>query len=385
MEKSSPKIETRIIHDGEPLPRVYGAVSLPVFQSATYEYAESDRMIRYIRLNNTPNHIALHEKLASLEGGEAGLVTASGMGAISATLLSLLSPGDHFLAQKCLYGGTFDFIAKDLAPLGIACDLIDRDDAAGFAEKIRPETKLIYVETMTNPLLQVADLEGIAALAAEKGILSIIDNTFASPVNFRPLERGFDLSIHSCTKYLNGHSDIVAGAVIGKKDLVKTVARKANHLGATLDPHACWLLHRGIKTLALRVGRQNENALAVARFLESHPAVEKVNYPGLESHPRHERAARLFNGFGGMLSFELQGDVAVADRFIRLTKLPILAPSLGGVETLVTRPATTSHFGLTPEERAELGIADRLIRLSVGIEHADDLIADLDQALSGIS
>jgi cystathionine beta-lyase/cystathionine gamma-synthase len=209
----------------------------------------------------------------------------------------------------------------------------------------------------------------------------VIDNTFASPVNFRPAAWGFDLSLHSCTKYLNGHSDIVAGAVIGSAALVKTIGHKLIHLGASLDPHACFLLHRGLKTLALRVRRQNESALAIARFLAAHPAVERINYPGLESDPCHDRARKLLDGFGGMLSFELKGDVDLADRFIHRLALPIIAPSLGGVESLITRPATTSHAGMPPAERAAHGISDRLIRLSVGIEAADELIADLAQAL----
>jgi cystathionine beta-lyase/cystathionine gamma-synthase len=209
----------------------------------------------------------------------------------------------------------------------------------------------------------------------------VIDNTFASPVNFRPLDRGFDLSIHSCTKYLNGHSDIVAGAVIGRAEAVERITHKLNHLGGSLDPHACFLLHRGLKTLSVRVRYQNESALAVAAYLEKHPEVRRVHYPGLTSHPDHERACRLLDGFGGMLSFELEGGVERADAFIRRTTLPISAPSLGGVETLITRPATTSHAGVSHEDRKAMGITDTLIRLSIGLEHPDDLIADFDQAL----
>ena len=246
---------------------------------------------------------------------------------------------------------------------------------------MRPNTKAIYVETMTNPLLGVPKLREIVDFARNHRILAIIDNTFASPMNFRPLDWGFDLSLHSCTKYLNGHSDIVAGAVIGRGDLIGRVIHRLNHLGGTLDPHACFLLHRGIKTLAVRVRQQNQSALRIAQFLEGHQAVGKVNYPGLESHPGHRRARELFDGFGGMLSFELVGGVDAADRFIRRTTLPTLAPSLGGVESLITRPATTSHAGLSPEERMAAGISDGLIRFSVGIESTDDLIEDFDRAL----
>jgi cystathionine beta-lyase/cystathionine gamma-synthase len=376
-------METRLIHDGEPRPRIEGAVSIPIFQSSTFEYAGQDSYhdLRYIRLNNTPNHAALHRKLASLENGEAALVTASGMAVISTVLLTFLSPGDHLLVQDCLYGGTHDLIRGDLAALGIDFSVLDGRSPGSWEEALRPGTRLLYMETVTNPLLQVADLEAAAAFAREHGLISVIDNTFASPVNFRPLDRGFDLSLHSCTKYLNGHSDIVAGAVIGGSGAVERITRKLNHLGGSLDPHACFLLHRGLKTLAVRVRHQNESALALAAFLEKHPQVKRVHYPGLESHPDHERARRLLDGFGGMLSFELEGGVEQADAFIENTTLPISAPSLGGVETLITRPATTSHAGVPPEDRKAMGIPDTLIRLSIGLEHPDDLIEDFDRAL----
>jgi len=377
-------IETKLIHAGEPEPRIGGAVSMPIFQSSTYEYTGTSGYndLKYIRLNNTPNHVTLHEKLSALENAEDALVTASGMAVISTVILTILSPGDHFLAQECLYGGTFDFITKDLSTLNITVDFIDGDDPESWEHKLRPTTKMIYVETMSNPLLQIADLEAVSRFSKEHNIVSLIDNTFASPVNFRPPEWGFDLSLHSCTKYLNGHSDIVAGAVIGLKGLIEQITHKLNHLGGSLDPHACFLLYRGLKTLAVRVRYQNESALKVAKFLENHPAVKQVNYPGLESHPNHDRALKLFDGFGGMLSFEIDGDADMADRFIQHITIPVCAPSLGGVETLITRPVTTSHSGLSPEEQRALGISDRLIRLSVGIEATDDLIEDLDQALN---
>ena len=380
----SRRMETRLIHDGEPRPRIEGAVSIPIFQSSTFEYTGQDSYhdLRYIRLNNTPNHTALHRKLAALENGEDALVTASGMAVISTVLLTFLAPGDHLLAQDCVYGGTHDLLKGDLAGLGIAFSAIDGKAPGTWKDALRPETRLLYMETITNPLLQVADLEAAAAFAREHGLVSVIDNTFASPVNFRPLDWGFDLSIHSCTKYLNGHSDIVAGAVIGRADAVEKITHKLNHLGGSLDPHACFLLHRGIKTLSVRVRHQNESALAVAAYLEKHPAVRRVHYPGLESHPDHTRARRLLDGFGGMLSFELEGDVGRADAFIGNSTLPISAPSLGGVETLITRPATTSHAGVSPEDREAMGIPDTLIRLSIGLEHPDDLIEDFEQALA---
>jgi cystathionine beta-lyase/cystathionine gamma-synthase len=234
---------------------------------------------------------------------------------------------------------------------------------------------------MTNPLLEVADLRAVVEFARRHNLVSIIDNTFASPVNFRPVEIGFDLSIHSGTKYLNGHSDIVAGACIGRAELIEKITRKLNHLGGSMDPHAAYLLHRGMKTLALRVRHQNESALKIAQFLEGHSKVARVNYAGLESHPRHQRARDLFEGFGGVFSFELSGGLAEAEDFMRRVRLPIIAPSLGGVETLITRPATTSHSGLAPEEHRRLGISDSLIRVSVGIEATDEIIEDFDQAL----
>ena len=385
MTESVRHIETTLIHAGEPKPRIMGAVSLPIFQSSTFEYGGQDSYhdIKYIRLNNTPNHIALHQKLAALENAEAAIVTASGMAAITTTLLTILGSGDHFLAQDCLYGGTHEFLTKDLPSLGIAFDFIDGNDPSSWKDKLRANTKAIYVETITNPLLQVADLKSLVEFAREYGITSIIDNTFASPINFRPPEWGFDLSIHSCTKYLNGHSDIVAGAVIGRADLIKRILHKLNHLGATLDPHTCFLLHRGIKTLAVRVKHQNKSALAIAKYLESHPAIKSVNYPGLESNPGYQIAQDLLDGYGGMMSFELNGGVKAAENLIQRITLPICAPSLGGVESLITRPATTSHSGMSQKERESFGISDSLVRLSVGIEATEDLIEDFDQALKG--
>jgi cystathionine beta-lyase/cystathionine gamma-synthase len=383
MGKTNRAIDTKLIHAGEPNPLIQGAVSIPIFQSSTFEYAgqESYHDLRYIRLNNTPNHVALHEKLAALENGEAAIVSASGMAAISTTLFALLSAGDHFLAQDCLYGGTHDLITKDLPAYGISSDFICGKDPVVWKELLRPNTKAVYVESITNPLMQVANLKAIVEFAREHRLYSIIDNTFTSPINFRPLEHGFDLSIHSCSKYLNGHSDIVAGAVIGAAELITKITHKLNHLGGTLDPHACFLLHRGIKTLAVRVRQQNASAMEIARFLESRSEVQTVHYPGLASHPQHNRARELFDGFGGMLSFELKGGVELAERFIRNTTIPICAPSLGGVESLITRPVTTSHACLSPEECKQVGISESLIRLSVGLEATTDILSDFDQAL----
>lgn len=384
--ESFKRIETKLIHAGEPKPRILGAVMMPIFQSTMYEYAGEGDIgeIKYIRLNNTPNHEALHEKLKSLENAEAALVTASGMAAISTTLLTFLSSGDHLLAQEGLYGGTHSFLTEDLPSWGIKVDFFNGDDPSSWEEKCQENTRAIFLETMTNPLLQVADLKAISEFCQRWGILSIIDNTLASPVNFRPPEWGFDLSVHSCTKYLNGHSDIVAGAVIGRKDLVEQVKRKLNHLGGSLDPHAAFLLHRGIKTLALRMKWQNESARKIAQFLENHPAVDHIHYPGLEGDPYYQRARELLDGTSGVLSFELKGGLQAAKQMIQKMKLPIQAPSLGGIETLITRPATTSHSGVPPQDRKRMGISDSLIRLSVGVEATEEIIEDFEQALQGL-
>jgi len=379
-------LDTRLIHAGEIRPGIEGAVELPIFQSANFESVEGEAYhdIKYMRLGNSPNHAVLGAKLAALEGAEAALVAASGMAAITSVFHSLLSVGDHVIFQDCLYGGTYDYARREFARHGLSCDFVDGERPGSWGEALRPETRLIYVETITNPLVQVADLESVVAFAREHGLISVIDNTFASPVNFRPTELGFDLSLHSGTKYLNGHSDIVCGAVIGRAGLVARVKRMMNYLGGSLDAHACFLLHRGLKTLAVRVRQQNESALTLARALEAHPAVARVNYPGLPSNPGHERAARLFDGFGGMLSFELDGGAEAAKKFLDAVEIAIVAPSLGGVETLVTMPAATSHAGLTADERRQVGVADGLIRVSTGVEGAADLVADFEAALAAL-
>lgn len=382
-------LETQLIHAGEPRPRVQGAINVPIFQSSTFERTNEIETskdnyygIRYIRLNNTPNHQVLHQKLSVLEQGEDARVTSSGMAAISSSLLAILSSGDHLLVQKGIYGGTYDFITKDLSSLGISFDFIDGDNSNSWERCLKPNTRAIYVESVTNPLMQVGDLQALVQFAKAKSLVSFIDNTFLSPVNFRPITLGFDLSLHSGTKYLNGHSDIAAGAIIGRSDFIEKIDQWLAHLGGVLDPHACFLLHRGMKTLALRVQHQNQSALKIAEFLEDHPSVSKVNYPGLKTSVYHQRACRWFDGFGGMLSFELKEGLKGAKRFIKALTLSVEAPSLGGVETLITRPATTSHLGMNAEERLKLDISDALIRLSVGLESTEDLLEDFDQALN---
>ena len=386
MTKDNQSFETKLIHAGEPKPRIAGAINVPIFQSSTYEYAGegSYHDVRYLRLSNTPNHLALHKKLAALEGAEAALVTSSGMSAITTALLTFLKAGDHLLAHNTLYGGTANFVNNELPRYGIERDLIDATNPSDWESKLKPNTKVIYVETITNPIMDIPELGKIVEFAKTHELISMIDNTFASPVLYCPVVQGFDLSLHSCTKYINGHSDIVAGAVIGSADYLDQVTKKLNHLGGSLDSNACFLLHRGVKTLALRMNKQCENAMLIAPFLENHPQLKKVNYPGLESNSSFERAKEHLCGFGAMLSFEIDGDVDQADQFINHLQYAIKAPSLGGVETLVTRPVTTSHAMMDKAERKVAGISDTLIRYSVGIEAADDLIADLQQALEHI-
>ena len=386
MTKDNQSFETKLIHAGEPKPRIDGAINVPIFQSSTYEYAGegSYHDVRYLRLSNTPNHLALHKKLAALEGAEAALVTSSGMSAITTALLTFLKAGDHLLAHNTLYGGTADFVNNELPRYGIERDLIDATNPSDWESKLKPNTKVIYVETITNPIMDVPELGKIVEFAKTHELISMIDNTFASPVLYCPVVQGFDLSLHSCTKYINGHSDIVAGAVIGSADYLGQVTKKLNHLGGSLDSNACFLLHRGVKTLALRMNKQCENAMLIAPFLENHPQLKKVNYPGLESNSSFERAKEHLCGFGARLSFEIDCDVDQADQFINHLQYAIKAPSLGGVETLVTRPVTTSHALMDKAERKVAGISDTLIRYSVGIEAADDLIADLQQALEHI-
>jgi len=385
MKASKLKLETRVIHAGQPEPRIERAAVMPIYQCAVYEYDEQEASyldVRYPRLNNLPSHRALGRKLASLEGAEAAMVAASGMSAISTALLHVLRDGGHVLIQDQLYGGTHTFAVHELKRFGMSFDFISADEPDDWKTKLKPQTRAIYVESMTNPLLRVIDHRAVVDFAREHELVSMIDNTFATPVNFRPPEFGYDISLHSATKYLNGHSDLVAGAAIGSKAQIDAMVGLQAHLGGTLAPHACFLLERGIRTLALRVRQQNANALALTRHLDAHPAVARVNYPGLETHPDHARARELFTGFSGMFSVELAGGLEAATRMIDALEIPIHAPSLGGLETLVTRPATTSHAGLTVRERQNLGISDGLIRVSVGIESIDDLIADFDAALS---
>ncbi len=375
-----PDLDTRAIHDGEPDPRIEGAVSLPIFQTATYTHDDPDDAVRYVRYNNSPNHEALHEKLASLEGTDAALVTASGMAAISSALLTLLDAGDHLVAPRSLYGGTLDLFDDLLPRFDVGHTFLPDGGPEAWEPALSPSTSVLYAESIANPLLEVPDLEAMAEFADAHGLVSVIDSTFASPVNLRPAELGFDVALHSGTKYLAGHSDLAAGVVAGPSDLVGRMGHTLKLLGGMLDPHACFLLHRSLKTLGVRVRQQNAAAQAVAEALAAHDAVDRVLYPGLPSHPDHDRACRLLDGFGGMVSFAL-APAASVDAFFDALTLPIRAPSLGGVETLITQPIHTSHKNVDPDVRKEMGITERFVRLSVGLEGTDDLVKDLTTAL----
>lgn len=382
-DRTFKNLETNLLHAGRPVPNIEGAVVSPIFQSANYLVGEEAEygQVRYIRLNNSPNHEILHHRLATIEATEAALVTSSGMAAITSTILAFAANGDHVIAHDSLYGGAQSWFMHDAPRLGIAYTPVDATNPAGWDAALKPSSKIFYVEGITNPMMQVLDLETVVRFAREHGLLTVIDNTFPSPVNFRPAEMGFDVVLHSATKYLNGHSDIVAGVVAGSQRNVDTIRHVVNHMGGALDPHACFLLERGLKTLALRVERQNQNALALARFLAEHPKVRRVHYPGLEADPGYKRARQLFKGCGGMLAFYTHS-AEQATRVLERLRIPMHAASLGCVESLVVRPSRTSHLGLTPQERQKLGVTDELIRVSVGIESVDELIADFDQALA---
>lgn len=386
MDKSGYRMETLAVHSGERRPGPEGSVVFPIYQGTVYSFEPGTDYhdIRYIRLNSTPSQRHLHERLAQLEGAEAAVATSSGMAAVTAVLLAFLKKGDHLLAGNCLYGGTHDFLTSHAEDLGLSHTFVDDQKPETWKAAARPNTRLFLVETITNPLMRVPRLDEVVAFSRAERLLTVIDNTFASPVNFRPLARGFDVCFHSATKYLNGHSDIVAGCVLGSAERVDKVRRTLNLYGGTLDPHAGFLLERGTKTLALRVRAQNANALALARFLAQSPKVKEVNYAGLENHPDHPHARKLLSGFGGMLSLRLKGGAAAAERLIQSVRIPYFAPSLGGVETLIVQPARTSHAGMRPEDRERLGVTDDLVRVSCGIEAGEDLVEDFRQALDKV-
>jgi methionine-gamma-lyase len=370
------------------------AVSSPIWQTSTFsadsseQFAEISTATRpaefYTRYGN-PTHRQAEATIAALEGGEAALLAASGMGAIFTAMLCDLRAGDHVVAQRHLYAGTTTLLEGWLPRWGIEHTFVSQADAAALAQAVRPETKLIYVETPTNPLMHITDLRAVAALGRERGITTMVDNTFATPVNQRPLELGIDVCVHSATKYLGGHSDITAGVIVGARAFVERAWKFGLVAGAVLGPFDAWLLLRGLRTLGLRVERHNRNALAVARFLETHPQVERVHYPGLPSHPQHELARSQMSGFTGMLGVEVRGNFETAEKFIGALKLGVNAASLGGYETLVVHPAAMWGGQLSADQRGALGIGDNLVRVSVGLEDEADLLKDFARALDGLA
>lgn len=358
-------------------------MNLPIFQSCTFLTGEGENPPpqRYMRLSNTPNHLQLAEKIAQLEGTESALVTASGMAAIATALLTLVPQGGHVLAPKVLYGGTLEFFKKTFLAMGRSVSYFESEEE--LPTLLRSETAAIYSETLTNPMLRIPDHPKIVAFAKREGLVSLIDNTLLSPAGYQAIAQGYDVILHSATKFLNGHSDLVGGAICGTREVIQKTTQQLNLLGGCMDTHTCFLLNRGIKTLYLRVKEQNRNAQFLAEKLEGNAGVERVIYPGLASHPDHERAKSWFRGFGSMLCLELaKGDT---DKFLRALKIPFVASSLGSVETLVTRPYITTHGDLSKDERAALGISERLVRISVGIEDATDLLEDFERAILACS
>jgi len=354
----------------------------PLVQSANFiqEIGTADGL-RYPRYGNAPNAEVVQKRLTLMEGAEAAIVLASGMGATACALLALLRPGDHLLASNWVYGGTRLLFTQEFATMGIDVTLVDPMETRAWRKRMRKETRAIFVESPVNPTCRVLDLRPISYLTKEGGLALVVDSTFASPVNFRPLEHGADVVIHSATKYLNGHHDVLSGVVLGTAPYIEEVRQKMIVWGQAPDPFACWLLERGLKTIDVRVTRQNENARRIAEWCNGRKEVRRVHYPGLEDHPDHEVARTFLDGFGGMLAIELVGGGRSAERFLRRLRLIKHASSLGGVDSVVSEPRFTSHSHLTNEEREALGVPDGFLRVSVGIENADDLIADIEQAL----
>jgi methionine-gamma-lyase len=387
------KDSTRSVHGTEKLDEATGSVLAPIYQTVTFGFkkaADVDRAVRgetddfvYTRWDNPTTRI-LERKLADLEGGEACAFFSSGMAAISTAVLSGVKKGDHVLATRDLYGETYRLVHEILPQFGVETTLVDTGDLVSMKREVRPETKMVYTETPTNPTLRLVDIRAAAKIAHSVKAKLVVDNTFSSPLGQLPLKLGADMVVHGATKYLNGHSDVMAGAAVGRKDAIQDIRRMRKVLGGTLDPHAAFLVLRGIKTLAIRVEKHNANAVALTAFLEAHAKVKKVNYPGLESHPQHALAKKQMNGFGGMFSFELKGGIKDAMRFTESLRIATLGASLGAVETLVVQPATMTHTQLTKEDRVRTGISDTLIRVSVGIEDAEDLIDDFAQALAKV-
>jgi cystathionine beta-lyase/cystathionine gamma-synthase len=391
MKKHTFRQETEAVRGGTDLAKKNGPLSTPVYQTSTFEVTDMQEQLRvtptdqfYTRYGNPTNTVA-ENAIAELEGTDAALLFSSGMAAITTSILSLVRAGDHIVAQRDIYGGVIKFLSQWLPKLGVETTFFDTNDIEQHEQAIRPNTKLLHVESPTNPNVRVVDLEKIAALAHKHGLITTIDSTFSTPINCRPAEWGIDLVLHSGTKYFGGHSDIICGIATGRRDLIEQIHSTRTTLGCCMDPHAAFLLLRGIKTLAVRVERQNQSALRIAEFLSQHPKVARAHYPLLKSHPDYAIAKKQMKGAGAVVSFEVEGTGADACRVAEALNLFTLAPSLGGVDSLVTIPVLTSHAMIAPELRKKMGVTEQLIRLSVGIEHVDDLIADLEKSLAVLS
>ena len=390
MKRRTHRPETAAVHGAADLEKKNGPVTTPIYQTSTFEVTDNDQQQRvtstdryYTRWGNPTNTVA-EETLAALEGVEGARTFASGMGAITSTILALLKTGDHIVAQRDIYGGVTKFFSEWLPKMGIETTFVDTTNYEQHARAIRPNTRLLYLESPTNPALRVVDMKKAAALAKQHGLISMIDSTFGTPINQHPGEYGIDLVMHSGTKYLSGHADLTCGVVCGRRELMKQLWETRTTLGNCMDPHAAWLLIRGLKTLAVRVARQNENAQRVAEFLEQHAKVRRVHYPFLKSHPQYVIAREQMSGGGGMVTFEVEGTGEDARRVSEAMTLFTLATSLGGVESLVSIPVLTSHAMISAEQRKTMGVTEQMVRLSVGIESSDDLIADLEQALEAV-
>ena len=390
MNRKPRSAETAAVRRASNLEKTNGPVTPPIYQTSTFEVTDNDEQQRvtstdryYTRWGN-PTITLAEQTVAALETTEAALTFASGMGAITTTILGLLESGDHIVAQRDIYGGVSKFFVEWLPKLGIQTTFVDTTDYTQYEAAIRPNTKLLYLESPTNPALRVVDFQKMAAFAKDHGLISMVDSTFGTPINQKPVEYGLDLVMHSGTKFLSGHADLTCGVICGSREMMQRLWETRTTLGNCMDPHAAWLLIRGLKTLAVRVARQNDNALRVARFLEQNKKVRRVHYPFLESHPQHAIARAQMSGGSGMVTFEVDGTGEDACRVSEAMRLFTLATSLGGVESLVSIPVLTSHAMISAEMRTQMGVTEQMVRLSVGIENVDDLIGDLERALESI-
>lgn len=385
-----PGLSTRAVHAGEDRLRYADSITTPIVQTSTYAFKDTAEIEAYTRHGKArfeygrygnPTEQVAARRLAVLGRAEDCVIFGSGMSAITTTILALVQRGDHIVITDDAYKKTLEFCSAYLKRFGVDCTVVPFGDYGAMDRAVRRNTRFIFSESPTNPYLNIFDLERLYTIARKHKVLTLIDATFSTPYNQNPLDFGVDLVLHSCTKYLAGHNDIMAGAVLGRVELVEEVRALHKAVGGVIDPHCAYLLVRGLKTFALRMEAHNRTAMMVARFLEAHPAVKRVYYPGLESHPHHETAVRQMTGFGGVVTFDIKGGLSAAKRFLDHLELCYIAPSLGGVETLVTHPGLVSYYGLTRKERYALGITDSLIRVAVGVENAEDIVADLDHAL----